>query len=196
MNPGRFMAYFAYGSNLSPRRMAERTGSAFSLGVCHLRDHRLAFNKRALRTPGGVFANIVASPGDTVWGVAYRCTPQALQALDLAEGVAGGHYQRRAVQVVTLVGGSLPALTYVAGPDFLCAEGEPATDYLHHIVSGARQHGLPAAYVLTLAERVPKEVPTEGRARVQGPQRTSPGGRIEGTPPGPRRSGSTGQALK
>ncbi len=145
--------YFAYGSNLAPERLGGRTGAHLLLAglPCRLSGHRLAFNKRSHKVPGRVFANIVPASGHEVWGVAYPCTDQAFEALDIHEGVALGHYRRQAVQVQPGAGESLlAAFTYVAGPDFVCDEALPDPDYLGFIVDGARHHGLPQAYIEAL----------------------------------------------
>ena len=72
--------YFAYGSNLSMDRTQQRTGSIRSARKACLKDYRLAFNKGGLG--GEVYANIVPSPGDVVWGVVYLCDQEAMAGLD------------------------------------------------------------------------------------------------------------------
>ena len=66
------------------------------------------------------------------------------------EGVSEGHYQRTEVNVLTDKGENLRAFTYVAGPNFLCEEGLPSDEYLSMILSGARYHQLPEAYIQTI----------------------------------------------
>jgi gamma-glutamylcyclotransferase len=145
--------YFAYGSNLAPERLRERTRGDVAGLPCRLPGHRLAFNKRSSRRPGWVFANIVPACGAEVWGVAYRCTAEALAALDVHEGVAGGNYVRHPVQVLTREGNALAAVTYIAGPEFVCGEAPPQADYLAFLLDGARHHGLPAGYIEALARQ-------------------------------------------
>jgi cation transport regulator ChaC len=85
--------------------------------------------------------------GDEVWGVLYRCTPEALDKMDCYEGVAAGHYRRSRVTVEVEDGQRTDAVTYVAGETFVCPEGRPSASYLERIVRGARDYGLPDTYV-------------------------------------------------
>jgi 5'-nucleotidase len=141
--------YFAYGSNLSRERKAERTGELRQAVRCRLHGYRLAFNKRPQQGEGAC-ASIVRDPASTVWGVAYLCDEQAIDALDGYEGVEGGHYRRETVEVVGDAGEQLTALTYVAGLDHLCDGELPRPEYLQLILDGAREHGLPEGYVVWL----------------------------------------------
>lgn len=146
--------YFAYGSNLAPERLGLRTGEHLLLAGlrCRLPGYRLAFNKRSLKMPGRAFANIMPAAGCEVWGVAYPCSEQAFEALDVHEGVALGHYTRLAVQVLHAQGEDkvLSARTYVAGAEYLCDEVAPDPGYLQLIVDGARHHQLPSTYIQSL----------------------------------------------
>jgi hypothetical protein len=58
-----------------------------------------------------------------------------LDVLDVWEGVAGGHYERRAVPVVRAdTGETVEAVTYIA---LLVGEGlRPTRDYLGHLLAG------------------------------------------------------------
>jgi cation transport regulator ChaC len=82
-----------------------------------------------------------------VWGVAYLCNPTAMEELDRFEGVAGGHYHRENVEVVTDAGEKLSAVAYVAGPRPLSEVGRPTKEYLELILKGAAYHRLPADYI-------------------------------------------------
>jgi cation transport regulator ChaC len=137
--------YFAYGSNLCTARMAKRTGEIRRALPARLPDYRLAFNKRA--SEGGVFANIVPAKGQCVWGVIYLCGPEAIANLDRHEGVSGGHYEHRDVEVATEDGRRIRALAYLAGADFVVEGGCPSAEYLERILAGARERGLPQQYI-------------------------------------------------
>ena len=136
--------YFAYGSNLSIEQMIERTGLILPgerrARIARLPGFRLAFNMRG--DDGQVYANIT-HPGKGVLGVIYRCGPEALEKLDAYE--IG--YERRLVRVVTEDEETLDAVAYVVKPEFVTNEQKPSGEYLSRIVTGARQHGLPATYV-------------------------------------------------
>jgi gamma-glutamylcyclotransferase len=142
--------YFAYASNLSLDRKQQPTGSIRSVRIACLKNYRFAFNKGG--AGGEVYANIVPSPGDVVWGVVYLCDPQAMASLDEHEAVVRGDYWRHSVEVETTDGELLKADTYFAGEDSLIEEGRPRPWYLDLILLGARKHGLPEEYIKTIEE--------------------------------------------
>lgn len=142
--------YFAYGSNLDPERMKERTGIIRPEQRAFLPGYRFAFNKRG--TGGAIYANIVPCANSTVWGVLYSCSPEAVQKLDDYEGVAGGHYNQSTVTVHLDNGQHFNSVTYVAGLDFICKEGKPQSEYLEHILIGGRAHHLPEEYLLEVKQ--------------------------------------------
>lgn len=142
--------YFAYGSNLSMDRKQQRTGLIRSARTACLKGYRFAFNKGG--AGGEVYANIVASPGDVVWGVVYLCDPKAMASLDHYESVETGDYWRQPVEVETTDGEQLRAEVYLAGEDFVIAVGHPRPWYLDLILSGAKKHGLPEEYIRRIEE--------------------------------------------
>jgi len=137
--------YFAYGSNLLTDQKGRRTGMIRQAMRCRLVGWRFAFNKQS--DNGSVYANIVPDENAEVWGVIYRCNPQALVQMDVYEGVSSGHYSRVAINVVTDDGNDIEAVTYVAGPAYQGQDGIPSRDYLARILTGARCHNLPTEYV-------------------------------------------------
>lgn len=136
--------YFAYGSNLWLEQMTARTGlvpdTAAEPQIARLPGHRLVFNVPG--DGGEVFANIKA-PGEGVLGVVYVMSRETLARLDAYEG----GYARRELVVVTQSGEELPVTAYVAEPVRLIDVCRPNWEYLQRIVRGARQHGLPEAYI-------------------------------------------------
>jgi len=140
--------YFAYGSNLSKSRIAQRTGSAPPARTAYLNDHRFAFN---LHADGVIYANIVPCYQSIVWGVVYWCSREMMEALDRCEGVAIGCYRRAWVEIETEKGERLQAETYVGGKSFVAEEGLPSDAYLQLILTGAAEHGLPEQYIRFVA---------------------------------------------
>jgi gamma-glutamyl-gamma-aminobutyrate hydrolase PuuD len=138
--------YFAYGSNLKLSRMRERVPSARALGPARLLGHSLGFDKCG--RDGSTKANLIADDGESVWGALYQIDAAHWEGLD---GYERG-YARSAVEVEKPGGARVTAQTYRAvGPT---ADGPIFDWYLRLIVEGAREHGLPAAYLENL-ERVP-----------------------------------------
>ncbi len=126
------------------------------LGAAELREHRLAFTRRSLRTGTGV-ADILAAPGQSVWGALYELDDAHLAAIDDKEG-NGWAYERRPVRVILAAAGAagaagqageLEAFAYAV----ITPDGEhvsPSREYLQALLDGARERGLPDDYVAAL----------------------------------------------
>jgi len=140
--------YFAYGSNLSKGRIEQRTGLVPPARTACLKNHRLAFNVHAEQA---IYANVVPCYESIVWGAAYWCSCQMIDALDKYEGVATGCYRRSWVEVQAENGEPLQATVYVGGGNFVADEGLPSDAYLHLILTGAKEHDLPEKYQRFLA---------------------------------------------
>ena len=76
----------------------------------------------------------------------------AMDRLDNDEAVERGDYWRHHVEVETTDGELLNAEVYVAGEDFVIAEGRPRPWYLDLILLGARKNDLPEEYIKTIEE--------------------------------------------
>ena len=143
--------YFAYGSNMSARRLQARAPSAELIGRAEVMGFRLTFDKFSRRDGSGkADCEKTRDPTDQVLGGLYRVNAADRDALDAAEG-AGFGYEATDI-VVQSRDGPRRALTYLATdkrPGLT-----PYTWYLRHVVEGARELGLPMDYV-TQIERVP-----------------------------------------
>jgi cation transport regulator ChaC len=144
--------YFAYGSNMNAARLFEERlnpeGVARGERVAgRLDGWRLAFNKRARAPAGAGAGNIVLAAGESVHGTLNLLPPKGFEILDIHEGVAGGHYERRLVPVLRAdTGDTVEAITYVA---LLVGEGlRPTRAYLGHLLAG--RDLLPADYCARL----------------------------------------------
>ena len=140
------MFYFAYGSNMSTARLRSRVPGAHPRGRAQLAEFSLIWNKPG--RDGSGKANLAPETGGCVWGVVFELPAGGLERLDPHEP----GYRRELWRVTLDTGSELECATYrypggVAGL-------LPRDDYVAHMVSGAREHGLPAAYVEALA-RVP-----------------------------------------
>ena len=153
--------YFAYGSNLSIDRMKSRTGPIRDAKRARLSRYQLVFNKRAEGV--GAYANIVPNSDTKVWGVTYLCDQEAIEKLDLCEGVDGGHYVHEWLPLTWDDGATLNALAYNAGEEYICEGEEPTPEYVAHIIKGAEEHGLPEEYTRSiLSEAFPNEFASIG----------------------------------
>lgn len=144
--------YFAYGSNMSHDQICVRCPSQEFICTAELRDYRLAFTRYSKKRGCGV-ADIVPAPGASVWGAVFEMCEADLAALDRNEGVHLNPpaYARVQVQVLTLDGHPLDAITYEVFNK--SADGyAPNAEYLGLIADGASKWGLPQAYQNVLAK--------------------------------------------
>ncbi len=96
---------------------------------------RLVFDKIARTPPGAGAGNIIATPGGVVYGILNEMPDAGLAVLDVWEGVARGHYERRLLPVVcTDTGATVEAVAYVA---LKVGKGlKPTREYLGHFLAG------------------------------------------------------------
>lgn len=145
------MFYFSYGSNMSTPRLVRRVPSARAVAVASLQEHELRFHKISIKD-GSAKCDIVPTgdQSDVVHGVVFQIEAAEKAELDRQEGLGYG-YEEKHVRVLTRDGGILEAATYYATrtrPDL-----KPYGWYKEHVLRGAREHGLPVAYVHAI-ERV------------------------------------------
>ena len=138
------MQYFAYGSNMSLRRMRSRVPSAAVMGVFALGRHSLQFHKVGMDGSAKCDAHFTGNSCDSVEGVVYVLDPAEIVLLDKAEGLGRG-YAKQEVEVIGEYGCSTLAFTYFATR--IDAALRPVQWYKHHVATGAKQHGLSDGYV-------------------------------------------------
>jgi gamma-glutamylcyclotransferase (GGCT)/AIG2-like uncharacterized protein YtfP len=139
--------YFAYASNMDPKRFRRLCPRGVFVGPARLPGHRLAFSRYSSQRRGGS-ADVVLDAESEVWGVLYEVSNADLDALDRSESVPAA-YRREEVVVEDGEGREREAVTYVANRtgDFL-----PHRDYLKLIVQGAEARGLPPHYIGALRQ--------------------------------------------
>lgn len=124
------MLYWAYGSNLSVRRMRMRCPDARPVGPLVIADGALTFR--------GV-ADVTIRKGSLVAGGLWRITRACERSLDAAEGVSNRWYLKRYLQL-SVKGKIEDCLFY----QMRIAEGimPPTPEYLEAIVQGYRDFHL------------------------------------------------------
>jgi gamma-glutamylcyclotransferase (GGCT)/AIG2-like uncharacterized protein YtfP len=137
--------YFAYASNMEPRRFRRLCPGGTAVGPARLPGHRLAFSRYSRQRRGGS-ADVVPDPASDVWGALYEVDDGDLAAMDRSEGVPAA-YRREDVTVVDEQGRERPAVTYVANRT---GEFAPHPNYLRVIIQGAEARGLPDDYIQSL----------------------------------------------
>lgn len=138
------LTYFAYGSNMSSRRLKARIPSARVVGTGHLPGHRLAFHKFShVDLSAKCDAHPSGDPEDRVYGVIYSIAAIEKPRLDSVEGVGNG-YEEKEVLVQTEAG-TVRAFTYAATR--IDPSLKPYLWYKEHVLRGAREHGLAPDYL-------------------------------------------------
>ncbi len=135
--------YFAYGSNMSARRIRHRLGWSPNRIPATLSDYVLSFNKQS---HDGAKANIQNSSGDKVEGILYSLNKEDLICLDEYEGVHDKHYKRKNINVSDLNGHPISAIAYIAINTG--KESRPSKEYLNFLLEG--EHLLSPEYVSKL----------------------------------------------
>lgn len=154
------MLYFAYGSNMSSRRLRMRLARVRALGRASLPGHRRVFHKSGMDGSAKCDAWPTDCSVDVLQGVLYRVPDDGWPVLDRFEGVGSG-YRRVAVTVRTGREGLRPAWTYRATR--LDPLARPYCWYLGHVLAGALEFGLRDDVVDAL--RAEPCVPDPDRAR-------------------------------
>lgn len=145
------LRYFAYGSNMSTRRLRQRVPSAEKIDLARLPGYRLAWHKKG--GDGSGKCDIVpGSAADVVYGVLYAIDAIHKPRLDRAESLGTGYDQRHIDLWLPDRDESAAAFTYYALR--IDATYLPYDWYRDHVLIGAREHGLPDYYV-HLIENIP-----------------------------------------
>ena len=144
------MKYFAYGSNMSLKRLQDRVPSAVPIGTFSLPNHKLIFHKHGRDDSAKCNAHLTHDPSDTVLGRLYEIDETEKPALDRAEGLGNG-YDEKVIRVFNTKH-SFKAVTY-------CATNinntlKPFTWYKQHVLIGAREADLPEEYICAI-ESIP-----------------------------------------
>ena len=138
------MLYFAYGSNMSTRRLGHRISSAHKLGVAILSGHQLKFHKRSLKDDSAK-CDIAQTDleGDRVYGVLFDIHDADREVLGGYEGVGQG-YEIKTVDV-RMGEEHCQAFAYYA--TLIENDLRPYHWYKQHVLAGARENDLPADYL-------------------------------------------------
>jgi hypothetical protein len=153
------MYYFAYGSNVSSRRLQARVPSARKVGVGVLERHVLKFHK-ASRKDGSAKCDACVSDSEAhlVHGVVFDIAGQEKAFLDSVEGPG---YALKNIRVMLETGEPVDAYMYYATD--IDPTLRPWHWYRQHVLSGALEHSLPDSYVEQIREVIVEEDPDRER---------------------------------
>lgn len=141
------MLYFSYGSNMSVPRLKDRVPSANVKYVATLNGHILQFHKKSIDGSSKCDAYETNNPEHSVIGVVFEIADIEKSELDRKEGLGYG-YKEKNVTLITESGETIVAITYYATN--IDPELKPYHWYKHHVLTGARENGLPKSYVDTI----------------------------------------------
>lgn len=130
--------YFAYGSNMEPGFMLERSPSASSPRPSLLEGFRLGFTVYSDVWRGGV-ANLENDEADHVWGVVWEMDPDDLKRLDTFQGHPT--YYRREDVVVRAGDELVECTTYRVAHQHGFVR--PTDEYLERVRRAISHHRLP-----------------------------------------------------
>jgi len=156
------MYYFAYGSNMSTRRLKRRLSLVRPVSVATLPRHRLCWHKQGRDGSGKCDAAHADDDALAVMGVLYEMAPDERPLLDRIEGVGAG-YEVIHVRLTLCSGEFVQAFTYQATQ--IDTTALPFLWYKTHVLQGAYEHGLPADYIAQLEAAPALDDPDRERHR-------------------------------
>lgn len=139
------MLYFAYGSNMSQRRLRQRVPSAQKVSVATLPGHRLVFHKKSETDRSAKCdAYPTLDSNEVVIGILFELDRSEKLLLDCAEGLGVG-YEDRAIGVFLEDESLYEAFAYFA----ICIDPslKPYHWYKEHVLRGAVENSLPERYI-------------------------------------------------
>lgn len=137
--------YFAYGSNMSVKRIQARVPSAQKIGVYYIAGHKLTFAMHGFDDSAKCDVQHTKNPSDKVYGVVYKIAACERYLLDIAENLAEGGY---AIKNCLLEHTQQPAIQgFLYYAKRLHQHLKPFDWYKHHVLFGAQEAGLPSDYI-------------------------------------------------
>ena len=138
------MFYFAYGSNMSTKRLRQRAPTARFVATGKLPEHCLRFNKAGKDGSGKCDASASKEPNRHMYGVVFDISELEKPGLDQEEGLGHG-YEEKNVLVETGPATCVEAVTYYA--THIDSSLKPYSWYKEHVLRGAQEYDLPSEYI-------------------------------------------------
>ena len=128
--------YFAYGSNMSERRMISRGLTPLNKQIGVLENYKFIINKKSFKNPELGFANVMLSEKDNVEGIVYKVLESDIKKLDKFEG-APKHYTKELLTIRLFDGELVQAIVYIANPNWVSETVlKSTTEYKNYILEG------------------------------------------------------------
>lgn len=135
------MLYAAYGSNLHPFRLQQRTPSARLVGTGAIAHYTLRFHKRGYRDFSGK-CNLIQQREKTAYVAIYDIDKSEVPLLDDAEG-AGAGYDRTRITV----DGFGDCMIYLAASEHIDDSLLPFSWYKALVIAGCERLAFPSFYI-------------------------------------------------
>lgn len=135
------MLYAAYGSNLLPFRLQQRTPSARLVRTSAIAHYALRFHKRGYRDFSGK-CNLIRQQDKTAFVAIYDIDKREIPLLDRAEG-AGAGYDR----TLMTIDGFGDCMIYLAASAYIDDSLLPFSWYKALVIAGCERLAFPASYV-------------------------------------------------
>ena len=139
--------YLAYGSNLHPTRLQERTPSARPLALVTLAAWDLRFHKRGMDGSGKCNIIRTGRDSDKVQAVVFEILEREKENLDQIEGLGKGYEQSF---LTTDKHGEV--FFYAAQKSHIDDSLSPFTWYKNLVLAGAYYHKIPNSYIKKIQE--------------------------------------------
>ena len=149
--------YFAYGSNMSERRLRDRVSSAKVIGTGVLQNYCLTFNKCS--SDGSGKCTIEPCKSGRVYGVLFEIKKKQEKCLDKVEGLCKGYKDRK---VSIKIRNYKQPETYECRTNLCdvktyqatnpCQNLKPYFWYKQHVLVGAIEQNLPPWYIHRLIQ--------------------------------------------
>lgn len=165
------MKYFAYGEMMFSARLQKVVPNAICLGTAKVMGYKLYFHNRGHDDPSGK-CNIVPvkDPCCEVYGVVYEIGQRDRYLLDKDQSLGCGN-QDVTLKVFPVDNASDSngwfAFTYIAHKENIFEDLVPYHWYKEMVLSGAREHNLPAEYIHHLEQYAVTYDPNVQRANRQ-----------------------------
>jgi len=129
---------------MSIKRLIDRVPSAKLEAVATLHGHDLRFHKISKDGSGKCDAHETNNPEHAIIGVVFEIAESEKQNLDRKECLGYG-YEQKEVMLTSASGQSIRAITYYATN--ISSDLKPYHWYKHHVLTGAKENGLPVKYI-------------------------------------------------
>ena len=170
------MKYFAYGAKMISAGLYSIVPQAQCLGVVKVMGYKLCFHNKSMLDASGKCNIIpVKDPANEVYGVLYEIPARDRYLLDKDQSLGYGN-QEVTIKVypafhdpdsLLIPPAGVFAFTYIAHKDNIFEDLVPFTWYKELIVSGAKEHRLPADYIHRLEQCSSTPDPNVHRATKQ-----------------------------